>query len=318
MVKTDRREWKTQYFTRLERLVVENPKVLVVTVDNVGSKQMQQIRLALRGQGEILMGKNTLIRKCLRGILEKYPNIESLMPWIRGNVGFVFTKGDLRKVKDLVLANKVKAPAKAGAIAPIDVWVPAGNTSHGPEKTSFYQALAIPTKIARGTIEILNDVHLIKKGEKVGASEATLLNMLNVSPFSYGLVLKQIYEDGATYEPEVLDISLDDLRTRFVAGVRNIAALSLQIGYPTLASVPHSLVNGLKKLIAVAAVTEITFPAAEKTKAYLANPSAFAAAAAPAAAAPAAAAPAKKEEKKKVEEKKEESDPEGGFGDLFG
>jgi large subunit ribosomal protein LP0 len=317
MVKTDRRAWKTQYFAHLEQLVEEFPKVLVVSVDNVGSNQMQQIRIALRGHGEILMGKNTMIRKCLRGLLEKNPNLERLMPFIRGNVGFVFTKEDLRKTKELVLANKVKAPAKAGAIAPVDVWVPAGNTSHGPEKTSFYQALAIPTKIARGTIEILNDVHLIKKGEKVGASEATLLNMLNVSPFSYGLVLTQVYEDGFNYEPAVLEISLDDLRSRFLGGVKNIAALSLSIGYPTLASVPHSLVNGLKKLIAVAAVTDITFPAAEKTKAYLANPSAFAAAA-PAAAPAAAAAPAKKEEKKKEEEKKEESDAEGGFGDLFG
>ena len=37
----------------------------------------------------------------------------------------------------------------------------------GPEKTSFFQALQIPTKIARGTIEILNEVHLIKVGDKV-------------------------------------------------------------------------------------------------------------------------------------------------------
>ncbi len=28
-------------------------------------------------------------------------------------------------------------------------------------------------------------------GDKVGASEAALLNMLNVSPFSYGLVIRQ-------------------------------------------------------------------------------------------------------------------------------
>jgi large subunit ribosomal protein LP0 len=317
MVKTDRRTWKSQYFTRLLSLVEEFPKVLVVTVDNVGSKQMQQIRISLRGHGEILMGKNTLIRKCLRGHLEKNPNLERLMPWIRGNVGFVFTKDDLRSVRDRILANKVKAPAKAGALAPIDVWVPAGNTSMGPEKTSFFQALAIPTKIARGTIEILNDVHLIKKGDKVGASEATLLNMLNVSPFSYGLILKQVYEDGFCYEPAVLDVSLDDLRSRFIAGVRNVAAVSLQIGYPTLASVPHSLANGLKKLIAVAAATDISFPAAERSKAFLANPNAFAAAA------PVKAAPVKEEKKaekkvEKVEEKKEESEGEGGFGDLFG
>ena len=78
-----------------------------------------------------------------------------LIPHIKGNVGFVFTKEDLADVRDLILANKVAAPAKAGALAPIDVFVPKGNTGLGPEKTSFFQALAIPTKIAKGTIEIL-------------------------------------------------------------------------------------------------------------------------------------------------------------------
>jgi len=36
-----------------------------------------------------------------------------------------------------------------------------------------------------------NDVHLIKKEDKVGASESTLLNMLKIYPFSYGLVIQQ-------------------------------------------------------------------------------------------------------------------------------
>lgn len=63
----------------------------------------------------------------------------------------------------------------------------------GPEKTSFFQALQIPTKISRGTIEILNEVHLIKTGEKVGASESALLNMLNIMPFSYGLIVRQVW-----------------------------------------------------------------------------------------------------------------------------
>lgn len=49
-----------------------------------------------------------------------------------------------------------------------------------PGKTSFFQALGVPTKIARGTIEITTDLKLIEAGNKVGASEATLLNMLNI------------------------------------------------------------------------------------------------------------------------------------------
>merc|ERR1712115_78339 len=186
------------------------------------------------------------------------------------------------------------------------------NTGMGPEKTSFFQALNIPTKISKGTWEILNEVKLLAPGDKVGASEATLLNMLNVSPFTYGLIIEQVYDSGTIFSPEILDITDDDLRSRFMEGVCNIAALSLAIGYPTVASVPHSIANGFKNLMAVAAVTEIEFKQVEQLKAYLADPSAFAAAAAPA-----AAVEDKKEEAAAAQESEEESDEDFGM-DLFG
>lgn len=134
----------------------------------------------------------------------------------------------------------------------------------GPEKTSFFQALQIPTKISRGTIEILNEVHLIKVGEKVGASEAALLNMLGIQPFSYGLGVQNVYENGAIYTPDILDITNEDLVARFLHGLGNIAAISLMCGYPTKASAPHMVVNGFKQLLAIAATSDVTFKEAEK------------------------------------------------------
>ncbi|TRY57225.1 hypothetical protein DNTS_003298 [Danionella cerebrum] len=353
MPREDRATWKSNYFIKII--------CFIVGADNVGSKQMQTIRLSLRGKAVVLMGKNTMMRKAIRGHLENNPALERLLPHIRGNVGFVFTKEDLCEVRDLLLANKVSVPAaaRAGAIAPCEVTVPAQNTGLGPEKTSFFQALGITTKISRGTIEILllygdwcglnhrmelmesrqgklvssdsccclqlrynevvslhqSDVQLIKTGDKVGASEATLLNMLNISPFSYGLIIQQVYDNGSVYSPEVLDITEDALHKRFLEGVRNIASVCLQIGYPTLASIPHSVINGYKRVLAVAVETDISFPLAEKVKAYLADPSAFAVAT-PAASAveEKSSAPAAKEEATK--EESEESDDDMGFG-LF-
>jgi len=315
MGREDKATWKSNYFLKLVQLLDEFPKCFIVGVDNVGSKQMQQIRLSMRSDGVLLMGKNTKIRKAIRSHLENNPALEKILPHIKGNVGFVFTNNDLVDVRDKILENKVKAPAKAGALAPVDVKIPAQNTGLGPEKTSFFQALSIPTKISKGTIEILNEIHLIKKEDKVGASEATLLNMLNISPFTYGLKIRQVYDSGTVFAPEILDITPDDLRAKFLEGVRNVAAISLTIGYPTIASVPHSIVNGLKNLIAVALETDINFKAAEMAKEYLKDPSKFAAVAA----APAPAAASGKKEAPKKEEKKEESEEEDedmGFG-LF-
>merc|ERR1711879_1066488 len=284
MVREDKSTWKANYFTKIIQLLDEYPKCFLVEADNVGSKQMQQIRIALRGHAVVLMGKNTMMRKAIRGHLQNNPQLELLLPHIKGNIGFVFTKEDLVTIRDMVLANKVKAPARAGAIAPLDVQIPAQNTGLGPEKTSFFQALNIPTKITKGTIEIIQNVDLIKTGDKVGMSESTLLTMLGIMPFSYGLVVKKVYDAGSIFDPTILDITDDDLKKSIMTAARNVAAISLSIGYPTIASVPHSIVNGMKKCMAIAAAT---------------------------AAGAGGAAPA---EEAKKEESAEESDDDMGFG----
>jgi len=305
-----RAEWKANYFQKLEDAIRNHSKFLLVNADNVTSKQFAQIRQNTRGRATIVMGKNTMMKKVIAGLLSEYPEYEAVQNKLVENVGFIFTNEDLKAIRDEVLENKIAAPARAGAIAPVSVVVPAQNTGLGPEKTSFFQALSIQTKIARGTIEIVSDVPLLKVGDKVGMSEATLLNMLKIFPFSYGLRAVACFEEGSIFDPEILDITEEDIRSKFMAGVNRVAAASLQIGYPTVVSAPHSIANGLKKLLAVAAATDITFPQAEKMKAYLADPSAFASAA------PVAAAEETKEEAKK-EESEEESDSDMGF-DLFG
>lgn len=151
---------------------------------------------------------------------------------------------------------------------------------------------------------------VIREGERVGPSQATLLTKLGIKPFSYGLAIMQVFEDGTIYSPKVLDITEADLAAKFSAGVRNVAALCLAIGYPTLASIPHSVINGYKNVLAIALEIDYTFPLAQKVKDYLANPSAFAAAAAPAAGGGGAAAAAPEPEPE------EEEEEDMGF-DLF-
>merc|ERR1719244_2582358 len=109
----------------------------------------------MRPLGNILMGKKTRMRKAIRGMLDKNPSLEKLLPHIQNNVGFVFAKNDLNEVRELILQNKVKAPARPGAIAPCEVIIPPQNTGLGPEKTSFFQALQIPTKIQRELLKSL-------------------------------------------------------------------------------------------------------------------------------------------------------------------
>ncbi len=259
------------------------------------------------------MADITQVRRALKGFISEHPEYERLLPYVKGNVGFVFTNADLKETRELILSNRVAAPARAGAVAPGDVYIPAGNTGMEPGKTSFFQALGVPTKIARGTIEITSDLKLIEAGNKVGASEATLLNLLNISPFTFGMTVQQIYDQGQTFDSSVLDIEESQLLKAFTTAITTIASISLAVNYPTLPSVMHSVVNSYKNAISVALETEYEWEAIHELKDRIANPDAYAAAA-PAAAAPAAGGEAPKEEK--AAEPESEEDDDMGFG-LF-
>ncbi|KAI8143325.1 ribosomal protein L10-domain-containing protein [Fennellomyces sp. T-0311] len=306
-----KREAKEQYFEKLKNYIDSYQTVFVVNVDNVGSNQMHQIRHSLRGQAVVLMGKNTMVRRAFRTFVAERPELDRLMPHVKGNIGFVFTNGDLKEIRNKITENRVAAPARANAIAPGDVYVPAGNTGMEPGKTSFFQALGIPTKISRGTIEIVSDVQVVTGGERVGPSEAVLLNMLNISPFTYGMSITQVFDNGTAFSPEVLDVEESSLVANLVSALRDVAAISLAVGYPTAAAVPHSIINGYKNLLAVSVATDYTFEGSEKIKEFLENPDAFVVAAPVAAAADTGAA----KEEAKVEEE-DESDEDMGFG-LF-
>ncbi|OAO13073.1 60S acidic ribosomal protein P0, partial [Blastocystis sp. ATCC 50177/Nand II] len=228
--------------------------------------------------------------------------IEKLIDMVHGNIGLVFVNGDMSAVRETILSNRVPAPARVGVVAHVDVIVPAGPTGCDPGQTSFFQALNIATKINKSQIEIINPVPLILKGQKVLPGQAALLDKLNIRPFSY--------------DPVVLDLKESDILAKFFSGVNKVAALSLAIGYPTLASLPHSINNAFRKLVAIviAEGMNYSFEKAEPFKAFLADPSAFAVAAAPAAAD--AAAPAAEEKKEEEEEEEEDVDMSGGG--LFG
>uniref|UniRef100_A0A2I2Y1Q3 Large ribosomal subunit protein uL10-like insertion domain-containing protein n=1 Tax=Gorilla gorilla gorilla TaxID=9595 RepID=A0A2I2Y1Q3_GORGO len=231
MPREDRMTWKSNYF-KIIQLLDDYPKCFIV--------------------GAAMWAPS---RRSRSGHLENNPALEKLLRHIWGNVGFAFTKEDLTEIRDMLLASKVPAATCAGPIAPCEVTVPAQNTGLGPEKTSFFQALGITTKISRGTIEILSDVQLIKTGDKVGANKATLLNTPNISPSSFALVIQQASDNGSIYNPEV---------------VCDVASVCLQTGYPPVASVPHSIIT-----LALSVETNYTFPLAGKVKAFLADPSAF-------------------------------------------
>jgi len=312
MPAADKLAKKQKYFDKLINLLETQPSCLIVNIDHVGSSQLQDIRIALRGHATVLMGKNTMIRTALRKRIEETGDegLQRLLEVVRGNIGFIFCQGGAKVdvVRQVMKENVVPARAKVGIAAPCDVHLPAGPCGLDPAQTSFFQALNIATKIVKGAIEMLSDIHLIVKGERCGASACALLTKLNIKPFEYGMTLRMMYEEGSVFDAKVLDITDDMMTQKFMAGVSNMAAFSREIGIPTEAALPHMVVNAFKNIAALVSELDYTFPEVEIVKEYLKDPSKFAvaASAAPAAGgqekvAAAVAAPAEEEEEEDMD-----------------
>jgi len=268
---------KVAYFAHLEECLNNYSRATIVHADFVGSKQISDIRIALRGKAEMVFGKNTMIRRCIRNMCKDggHPEWEAIIPVMKGNLGFIFTNGDLEeiiaKLKDFVKP----ASAKAGVIAPLSCTIPKGPTGLDPAQTSFFQALNIATKINKGSIEIINDCTVIKEGDKVGSSEAALLAKLNVKPFEYGLVVHYIWE-GGVFSPDVLKITDAVLMASWNAAVGYVTQVSLAAGFPTECSLGCVVNMGFKNVLAVAVELDyIEFEQAKMVKDFLDNPDAF-------------------------------------------
>jgi len=264
------RDRKYQLADELKEHFDTYQKLFVVEVDNVGSNQLHEIRKAMRGTALVYCGKNTQMRRVIRELEEKRPELEKIRLACKLNIAFVFTNNSLPDVCKMIVDNKKASPAKAGATAQRGVTVEKGITSLEPSMTSFLQALNISSKITKGQIEIVNDVELFKEGDKVDASQAALLQKLDILPFSYGLVPISVFDGNSLFDPQVLDIDDAMILNIFTNSIKNTVALSLTLDMPTVASVPYSVLLAFANLLAVAAVTEHTFKEAEEIKKFLA------------------------------------------------
>jgi len=311
---------KEKYATKMNRLISQYSKVLFCNLDNVRSEQMHSVRIALRGKAEVLVGKKTLQKKVitLRAEEEGATAVDKALQKalceenrLVGNLGLVFTNADVADVTKIMTSFRVQAPARIGAIAPVDVTVPAGNTGLEPTMTSFFQALNIATKISKGTVEIVSDKKVLSTGDKVDSSTAALLGKLNISPFFYCAEVVFYWDNGLLFTAEDLNVTNCIMKDNMLTSISNLTAVSLATGILTEASFPHAILDGFKNLLAASVESEYVFEEFNGAKlrkdvkeGKAAPAAAKAAPAAAKAAAPAAAA-------------KEESDDDFGMGGLF-
>lgn len=320
---------KREYEAKLNKYLTQYSRVVFCKMDNVRSQQVHDVRKDLRGKAAFLMGKKTLQAKIVanRAGADSASDNDKLfnakceeLSLLTGNTGLLFTNCEISEISAILDRYRVQAPARVGAIAPCDVVIPAGNTGMEPTATSFFQALNIPTKINKGTVEIISDKKVLSEGDKVDNSTAALLQKLKISPFYYQVEIMNVWDRGVVFTKKDLSITDAQIEKFLVEGISNMSALSLGAGIPTAATFPVMLTDAFKTLLGASVASDYVFQefnGAKLRQDAIDGKLGGGAAPAPAAAASASAAPAAASKKAPEPAPAEEEDDDLGMGGLF-
>ncbi len=194
--------WKTSQVDSVAKKIKSRKVVGIVGISGIPSKQLQLIRKKLKDNLEIIVSRSTLLSLAL----EK-AGIKELNQYLSGPSAIVVTDLNPFELEKIIYSNKTNAPAKAGAIAPFDLVVPAGDTglAAGPVIGDL-QAAGIKARIQGGKIMVTEESTLVKAGEIVSEAAAPVLIRLGIEPMEIILKLKAASEAGTVYAGDLLHV----------------------------------------------------------------------------------------------------------------
>src|SRR5512136_8838 len=224
-------EWKVKDVEELVGMIKKSRVVGVVGVREIPADNLQQMRGSLRGNVEIRMVRNTIARRALQA---SAPEIRPLADFIEDQTALIFSNDNPFKLNGLLEKGKQPMPIKAGARAPKDIIIEAGETSFSPgPMVGKLQAAGIPAAIKGGKVVINQKITLVKEGEVVSAKTAEILKTMEIFPKNVGLELRAVYEGGLVFKAQDLAIDVGGLLSEIGSAYANAFNFAVEIGYPT-------------------------------------------------------------------------------------
>ena len=227
-------EWKKEEVNELKGLIESAEVVGIVNLLNIPARQLQEMRKTLAGKATIRLSKINLMKLALEDCDNEKANITELSDFMEGQPALVCTDMNPFRLYKILEDSKTSAPAKAGATAPDDIVVPAGDTGFPPGPfLGELQQVGIPAKIDKGKIVVQKDTVVVEAGEEVSKSVAATLARLDINPMEVGIDLKAVYEEGSVYTSDLLAIDEEQTLADVQNAFRNAFNLSVNAAIPT-------------------------------------------------------------------------------------
>jgi large subunit ribosomal protein L10 len=307
--------WKIDEVNELVERISKSRVVGIVGMREIPASDLQQMRGELRSQVQVKMVRNNIARRALES---SDPQIRPLADFIEDQSALIFSNGNPFKLYSMFEKAKRPMAMRAGARAPKDIVIEAGETSFSPgPMVGKLQAAGIPAAIKGGKVVINQKITLVKEGEVVSAKTADILKTMEIFPKNVGLELRAVYEGGLVFKAKDLAIDVSGLLSEMGSASAKAFNFAVEIGYATPETISAILQRAQTKARNLVAEGAIPVPGMMEIVLSKAAANAQAIASLAKGEAAPAQSPVKEEEKPHEEEKKEE-DTAAGLGSLFG
>ena len=229
-------EWKRVEVDEIIDFLERYDSVGVVDITGIPSRQLQDMRRGLHGTAELRVSRNTLLERALDEVDE---GLEDLSGYVSGQVGLIGTNDNPFGLYQQLEASKTSAPINAGEVAPNDIVIPEGDTGIDPGPfVGELQSVGANARIEDGSIKVLEDSNVLSAGEEVSDDLSNVLSELGIEPKEVGLDLRGVFAEGVLFEPDDLELDIDQYRTDIEAATARARNLAINATIPTTATLP--------------------------------------------------------------------------------
>ena len=196
--------------------------IMVINIKGLPSKQFQEIKKAIREYAEISVAKKNIIIRAIEKFGKK--SIVPLKKNILENCALAISDMEGYELAGILSQKKTPVAAKAGQEAPEDIKVMSGPTDLVPGPAiSELGAIGLQVAVEGGKLSIKKSKVVVTKGQTINETTASILQKLNIMPFTVGLEPLAVYD--VQEEKIYTDIKVDSEKAR--ASLINAAGKSL-------------------------------------------------------------------------------------------
>ncbi|MFH1307891.1 MAG: 50S ribosomal protein L10 [archaeon] len=216
----------------LVKLIKESNCFLIASIKSLPGKQFQIIKNKIKDHAKVKVVKKSAILRAIDSI--DIGAIKNIKEYIKEDVALLFSDIDPFDLSSTLSENTTPAKAKIGQEAPEDIEIEEGPTELTPGPViSELGSLGIQIAIEDGKINIKKAKIIVKKGEKINTSAASIMAKLDIKPFHVGFEPLVAYDnkEKKVYVGIKIDkeSALEEIKNTYAKAL----AFAVEIVYPS-------------------------------------------------------------------------------------